>query len=292
MSLTPLVLLLSSLLILSRVFAQTNTGPRNCSILLSEGHPASGEHDCRVYPGQCASNESTIQACNASGGVCFDDSFCCPSDWQPCGAGFATVSVCYDPDYYSCCGVASSPGGSGPVLCDNPKRPDRTNTCMRATGQLPSCAPLTPQSPTGSPPYKCYVSGNEQVYDNNTYVCIEGTQLCPRSAFLGCSYNLTESPCFNPSEYTCDGELLFDQSRIGTNGVSTFLYTIWLLCPLTTPYLCGGECYDPMQYVCYSENLATLKGWILCPVDTPYLCGANCYQNTQYRCVNGQLEQV
>jgi len=282
MYLTPPLLLLSLL----SLFQTHVVAFRNCTLLL-EGGPAEDEFDCRAYPGQCAISASNIAACNASGGVCFDDGFCCPKDWQLCGAGFATISACYDPNRYTCCGLDSSPGGTEPSLCDSPLLTNRNDTCIHAAGNLPGCAPLTPQPPYGSPPYYCYVSGTEQEYDSNTYVCI-GNQLCPKTAFLACVTN-GAAQCFNPSEYVCDVELLFNQSRVGSNGVSTYINMQSAMCPFQTPSLCGDECYDPTEYVCFPQDLAALQSNALCPISAPNLCGSNCYSEGKYQCVNGQL---
>jgi len=264
-----------SLLFLSLLLVTTTQNVPNCNDVNT-----SNQYVCRIYPGQCGLNVTTIEECP---GDCYDDSFCCPTDWVLCGAGFSTISYCYNPSYYTCCGLDSSPGGTAPVLCDSPTRADRTNACIRPTGQLPGCAPISGPQISTQPQKTC----NGLSYSNETYVCVGNVLLCPIQQFLGCN-----SFCFSPSVYVCIGEIEFNQSLHDINGQSAFLTEIWVLCPLSAPYRCGNACYNPDQYVCYSQNLAFLTQDFLCPLSAPYLCGSSCYNDNDYCCQDGQLVSV
>lgn len=169
---------------------------------------------CRVFPGPDCSDTCTAN------GTCFDEGFCCPRGFELCGVGFATISACYDPRAFSCCGMFSSPGGTAPVLCPASTDPLRERACVRAGFDRPGCITTDPDLiPPSFPPNEC----RQQVYNPDEYICLSGLVLCPKSAHIACNED-----CFDPQKFTCTADIRF----IDGNPLQNFQ-----LCPVDAPFL-------------------------------------------------------
>lgn len=247
----------------------TLTHAQNCVDLIMNG--VGNNTSCRVFPGP----ENCTDICAASG-TCFDEGFCCPRGFELCGIGFATISACYDPNVFTCCGTFSSPGGTAPVLCPAVTNPNRTSACIRAGSDRPGCAPTNPNEiPPPFPPNQC----GQRIFNPEEYVCLGGMSLCPRTAPLACNED-----CFNPQRYTCTADYRFVE---GTP------LQFFQLCPIQAPFLCGTHCYDRNRYICYSHRLAGRTTDMLCPIEAPLICGeSQCFNETFARCDNGTLVMI